>query len=81
MTDKRTAGQVLIGCWCDEKFVSRIDSARRGMNRSQFARDALVDKLVKLGVKITDLQTWAPDRTGKGGRPKGSGAKGRPKKK
>jgi hypothetical protein len=81
MTDKRTAGQVLIGCWCDEKFVGRIDGARRGMNRSQFARDALVDKLVKLGVKVSDLQTWAPDRTGKGGRPKGSSAKSRSKKK
>lgn len=63
---------MLIGCWCDEKFVERIDRARRGQNRSQFARDALVDKLKKMGIKVTDLQTWAPDRTGKGGRPRGS---------
>ncbi len=36
----------LIGCWCDEKFVRRIDrgAAKAGVDRSEFLRRAIQEK-------------------------------------
>lgn len=67
MPGVRTRGQTLIGCWCDENFVAIIDEARGHTSRSQFARDALREKLAKMGITVVLDATIAPDRTGKGG--------------
>ena len=67
MPGVRSKGQTLIGCWCDKDFVKEIDAARCHMTRSQFARDALLEKLASLGIHVTPDKAAAPDRAGKGG--------------
>jgi hypothetical protein len=57
----------MIGCWCDEEFTRQIDAARGGLSRSQFARDALSEKLDDMGIEVPRERVIAPDRTGKGG--------------
>ena len=75
MVTNRSKGQTMIGCWCDESFVEKIDKARGGVNRSQFCRDALTEKLEGMGVKVDMFERYAPDRRGKGG-PKKKGRRG-----
>jgi len=57
----------MIGCWCDEMLVEKIDRARRSRTRSQFCREALAEKLRSLGFEVSDRETASPDRAGKGG--------------
>jgi hypothetical protein len=57
----------MIGCWCDETFVEKIDRARRALTRSQFCRDAIAEKLRSMGVDVPDREVAHPDRAGKGG--------------
>lgn len=57
----------LVGCWCDKDFLAEIEKARGKVGRSQFVRDALVEKLEKMGIKIPRELTVAPDRAGVGG--------------
>jgi hypothetical protein len=57
----------MIGCWCDEEFTRQIDAARGHLSRSQFARDALSEKLEDMGVEVPRERVIAPDRSGKGG--------------
>ena len=57
----------MIGCWCEESFVRKIDRARGSISRSQFCRDALTEKLKEEGVIVELHEQYAPDRTGKGG--------------
>jgi hypothetical protein len=66
MPNIRSEDQVMIGCWCDEDFVAKIDSARKHISRSQFCRDALREYLQGLGLTIPIESTVAPARTGKG---------------
>ena len=73
MPNARSKGQTLIGCWCDEEFVDKIDDARGITSRSQFARDALVAKLKSMGIHVPVEKTKAPDRAGKGGPRKRAG--------
>lgn len=58
----------MVGCWCDEQFVAKIDAARGRLSRSQFVRDALLEKLKAMGIVVPESQASAPDRRGKGGR-------------
>jgi len=60
-------GHKLIGCRCSRSLVSKIDKARGPLNRSQFVRDALLDKLRALGIDVSAAEVNAPDRKGKGG--------------
>lgn len=60
----------MIGCWVDPDFMAKIDSARRGTPRSQFFRDAIADKLKSVGIPVEPEEAQAPDRAGKGGRPR-----------
>ena len=58
----------MIGCWCEDQFVSKIDLARGRVSRSQFCRDALLEKLKTMGITVTESEASPPDRRGKGGR-------------
>ena len=75
MPGVRAKGQTLIGCWCDEDFVKEIDEARGSISRSQFARDALLEKLVSMGIHVLPEKAAAPDRAGKGGARRGKSIK------
>lgn len=61
----RSPGQTLVAFSLDKELEKAIDSARGGKSRSQFIREALA---MKLGVSLHLAE--APDRAGKGGRPK-----------
>jgi hypothetical protein len=70
----------MVGCWCEESLVAKIDRARGKLSRSQFCREALADALRKLGISVPEMEAMAPDRTGKGGpKQKGGPATGKPK--
>ena len=60
---------VMIGFWADPEFAAKIDEARKSVSRSQFARDALEEKLRAMHIPIAREKVIAPDRVGKGGRP------------
>ena len=66
MPGKRSDGQTLIGCWCEASLIEKIDAARGGLSRSQYARDAITEKLHRTGVSVTAREQFAPDRKGKG---------------
>jgi hypothetical protein len=68
MSRSRSEGQVMIGCWCEDQFVSKIDLARGRVSRSQFCRDALLEKLRAMGITVAASEASPPDRRGKGGR-------------
>lgn len=70
MPDQRAAGQSLVGCHVSSEFLDEIDRARRGKSRSDFLREALYDQLKRMGYTLPEALKFAPDRTGKGGRPK-----------
>jgi hypothetical protein len=61
----RSPGQTLIGVAVDEHLLDAIDKNRGGLTRSAFVRNAIGKYL---GISGDVLH--APDRTGKGGRPK-----------
>jgi hypothetical protein len=58
----------MIGSWCGDQFVSKIDLARGRLSRSQFCRDALLEKLNAMGITVSPNEAAPPDRRGKGGR-------------
>jgi hypothetical protein len=71
MPNQRATGQTLIGCHLDADFVAAIDRARKGRSRSQFLREALHYYLSECcGIRLAEEKKHAPDRTGKGGRPR-----------
>ncbi len=70
MPDQRAAGKSLVGCHVDAAFLAEIDRARGGKSRSDFLREALYEHLKALGIQIPERLKHAPDRSGKGGRPK-----------
>jgi hypothetical protein len=55
----------MIGCWCDKALVDKIDCARRPRTRSEFCREAIAEKLRRLGFDITEDEVASPDRAGK----------------
>jgi hypothetical protein len=57
----------MIGCWCEEALVEKIDRARRSRTRSQFCREAIAEKLRTMGVDVPEHEAGSPDRAGKGG--------------
>ena len=61
----------LIGCHLDAKFVEAIDRARGVKSRSQFLREVLHWYLsTQCGIRLPTAMQHAPDRAGKGGRPR-----------
>lgn len=70
MTTKRGTDQKLLPFAARAEFIAELDKALRKLkvtNRSQFIRDAIVEKLRLMGVKLPETLAAAPDRFGKGG--------------
>jgi hypothetical protein len=66
--NKRAPGQKLLPIAVDEKFLRELDAglAQAGYrNRSQFIRDAIVEKLKRAGVSLPKELAMPPHRTGK----------------
>ena len=57
----------MIGCWCEQALVEKIDRARGSRTRSQFCREAVAEKLRTMGFEVPERQIASPDRAGKGG--------------
>ncbi|MEI8288793.1 MAG: ribbon-helix-helix domain-containing protein [Verrucomicrobiota bacterium] len=73
MANERGAGQKLIPIPASEDFIKELNSGFKKAgydNRSQFIRDAILEKLARLGIDVPEKLALAPDRLGKGGRPK-----------
>jgi Arc/MetJ-type ribon-helix-helix transcriptional regulator len=68
--NQRAPGQKLLPIAVDEKFLRELDAglARAGYrNRSQFIRDAIVEKLKRAGVSLPAELAMPPHRIGKSG--------------
>lgn len=72
MPDQRAPGKSLVGCYVDDAFAAEIDHAREGKSRSDFLREVIFDYLEESGFTLKKEWKFAPDRAGKGGRPKKS---------
>ena len=72
MPNQRAPGQKLVPIAVDEKFLRELDAGLMlagYRNRSQFIRDAIVEKLLRSNIPISrDLKNLAlpPHRIGKG---------------
>lgn len=67
--NQRAAGQKLLPIAVDEKFLRELDAGlvHAGYrNRSQFVRDAIVEKLTRAGVALPKELALPPHRIGKG---------------
>jgi hypothetical protein len=67
--NQRAKGQKLLPIAVDEKFIEELDAglARAGYrNRSQFIRDAIIEKLKRAGILMPKELALPPHRTGKG---------------
>lgn len=72
MSNQRAPGQKLLPIAVDENFLRELDAglARAGYrNRSQFIRDAIIEKLMRVGVSLPKELALPPHRIGKGGGP------------
>ncbi|MGH7951282.1 MAG: ribbon-helix-helix domain-containing protein [Limisphaerales bacterium] len=70
MPNQRAPGQKLLPIAVDEKFLRELDAglAQAGYrNRSQFIRDAIVEKLMRANVSLPAELALPPRRTGKRG--------------
>lgn len=68
--NQRAPGQKLLPIAVDEKFLRELDAglSKAGYhNRSQFIRDAIVEKLTRAGVSLPKELALPPHRLGKGG--------------
>ena len=68
MPNQRAAGQKLLPIAVDEKFLRELDAglAQAGYrNRSQFIRDAIVEKLTRAGIIMPKELALPPHRLGK----------------
>ena len=65
---KHNSKQKLVGVWCDPELIEELDKARGFVQRSQWVRDAILEKLRRMGISIAAAKAHAPDRTKKSGR-------------
>ena len=68
MPNQRAPGQKLLPIAVDEKFLRELDSglAQAGYrNRSQFVRDAIIEKLLRSDVHLSKELALPPQRIGK----------------
>jgi hypothetical protein len=66
--NQRAEGQKLLPIAVDEKFLQELDAglAQAGYrNRSQFVRDAIIEKLTRAGIALPKELALPPPRTGK----------------
>lgn len=59
-----------MGCHVDQRFAAEIDAARGCKSRSDFLREAIYEYLCCQGKRLPESFKHAPDRAGKGGRPR-----------
>jgi hypothetical protein len=70
MPNQRAAGQKQIITLMDRNFLLEIEAGmtRAGYSdRSKFIRDAVFEKLQRLGIRCNYILAMAPSRVGKGG--------------
>jgi hypothetical protein len=70
MPNQRAPGQKLLPFAVDEKFIQMLDAglAQAGYrNRSQFIRDAIIEKLGRANVSMSPELALPPHRVGKSG--------------
>jgi hypothetical protein len=68
--NQRAPGQKLLPIAVDEKFIRELNAGlpKAGYrNRSQFIRDAIVEKLTRAGVSLPRELAMPPHRMGKAG--------------
>ena len=68
--NQRAPGQKLLPIAVDEKFLRELDAglSRAGYrNRSQFIRDAIIEKLKRAGISMPKELAMPPHRLGKTG--------------
>jgi hypothetical protein len=76
MSDARAIGQKLLPVPVSEKFLQEINAGVKRMgytSRSQFVRDAIIEKLHRMGVVVAPELAFPPGRIGKGGSISGRG--------
>jgi len=62
MPSVRSPGQVMLTFWSDVELVRDMDRVRGRKDRSQFIREAIVEKLDSLGVRVPKDLIYAPGR-------------------
>lgn len=70
MANERAEGQKLIPVPASDDFIEELNKGFKlagYSNRSQFIRDAIIEKLKGLGVKVPPALANPPDRLRKGG--------------
>lgn len=70
METKRAEGRKQVLTWWDEELLTKIQLGMRMAgysDRSRFIRDAVVEKLQRLGIEVNPSLAAAPSRLGKGG--------------
>src|ERR1017187_9902948 len=70
MPNQRAPGQKLLPIAVDEIFLRELDAglAQAGYrNRSQFIRDAIIEKLLRADISLSKELALPPHRMGKGG--------------
>jgi len=65
MPNKRGPNQKLLGVWLDQGFIQSLDFGRRKnhQSRSQFIREAILERLKSLGVATDESLVHPPDRS------------------
>jgi hypothetical protein len=69
MPNQRAPGQKLLPIAVDEKFLRELDAGlvQAGYrNRSQFIRDAIIEKLLRADISLSKDLALPPHRIGKG---------------
>ncbi len=62
MPNVRSQNQRLIAFPLDAELLAELERARRGKTRSQFIREAVREKLTRMGFAITEDMILPPDR-------------------
>jgi len=84
MPGQRAEGQKQIITMMKEEFVSEIEASLSKMgyaDRSAFIREAVYEKMDRMGIKVPKEYHVAPVRTGAGGAKKYKKTKPHPRKK
>jgi len=72
MSNQRAPGQKLIAVPMKDEFIDVIDEyvLNEGTSKSAFIREAVYEKLTRMGKPVPKNITYPPGRTGKGGKKK-----------
>jgi hypothetical protein len=72
MPNQRAPGQKAIIVMMREEFITEIDGnlGKLGYgDRASLIREAVVEKMIKMGIEVPKVLSTPPCRAGKGGRP------------